>query len=130
FFLFIGFYISLTTLPIYILDDLKGSESQVGLIISVFAITAVTSWPFTGKWMGEIGCKKILMMSMVIFTVASALYFTADSLPMLLAVRLLHGAGLGMATTATGAIVADIVPAERRGEGEGYYAMFMTPPLN
>ncbi|AGX02686.1 MULTISPECIES: MFS transporter [Bacillus] len=125
FFLFIGFYILLTTLPIYILDDLKGSESQVGLIISVFLIAAVISRPFTGKWIDEIGRKKILMISMVIFTVASALYFTADSLPMLLAVRFLHGAGFGMATTATGAIVADIVPAERRGEGLGYYAMFM-----
>lgn len=59
------------------------------------------------------------------FAVSSLLYFWADSTPALLALRFLHGVGFGMATTATGAIVADIVPNERRGEGLGYYAMFM-----
>jgi predicted MFS family arabinose efflux permease len=60
-----------------------------------------------------------------VFAVSSLLYFWADSTPALLALRFLHGIGFGMATTATGAIVADLVPNERRGEGLGYYAMFM-----
>lgn len=125
FFLFMGFYVLLTTLPLYILDDLKGDETQVGLIISVFLIAAVISRPFTGKWIDEVGRRKILLASLIVFAVSSLLYFWADSMPALLALRFLHGAGFGMATTATGAIVADIVPNERRGEGLGYYAMFM-----
>ncbi|MBX9975499.1 MFS transporter [Cytobacillus firmus] len=125
FFLFMGFYVLLTTLPLYILDDLKGDETQVGLIISVFLIAAVISRPFTGKWIDEVGRRKILIASLIVFAVSSLLYFWADSTPALLALRFLHGVGFGMATTATGAIVADIVPNERRGEGLGYYAMFM-----
>ncbi|MGV3265061.1 MFS transporter [Cytobacillus pseudoceanisediminis] len=125
FFLFMGFYVLLTTLPLYILDDLKGDETQVGLIISVFLIAAVISRPFTGKWIDEVGRRKILVASLIVFAVSSLLYFWADSTPALLALRFLHGVGFGMATTATGAIVADIVPNERRGEGLGYYAMFM-----
>ncbi|MDF2038092.1 MFS transporter [Cytobacillus oceanisediminis] len=125
FFLFMGFYVLLTTLPLYILDELKGDETQVGLIISVFLIAAVISRPFTGKWIDEVGRRKILLASLIVFAVSSLLYFWADSTPALLALRFLHGIGFGMATTATGAIVADIVPNERRGEGLGYYAMFM-----
>ncbi|KAF0821667.1 MFS transporter [Cytobacillus firmus] len=125
FFLFMGFYVLLTTLPLYILDDLKGDETQVGLIISVFLIAAVISRPFTGKWIDEVGRRKILLASLIVFAVSSLLYFWADTMPALLALRFLHGAGFGMATTATGAIVAEIVPDERRGEGLGYYAMFM-----
>jgi MFS family permease len=125
FFLFMGFYILLTTLPLYILEDLRGDETQVGLIISVFLIAAVISRPFTGKWLDELGRRKILLASLLVFAVSSPLYFWADSTPALLALRFLHGIGFGMATTATGAIVADIVPNERRGEGLGYYAMFM-----
>lgn len=125
FFLFMGFYVLLTTLPLYILDDLNGDETQVGLIISVFLIAAVISRPFTGKWIDEVGRRKILLASLIVFAVSSLLYFWADSTPALLALRFLHGVGFGMATTATGAIVADIVPNERRGEGLGYYAMFM-----
>jgi MFS family permease len=125
FFLFMGFYVLLTTLPLYILDDLKGDKTQVGLIISVFLIAAVISRPFTGKWIDEVGRRKILLASLIVFAVSSLLYFWADTMPALLALRFLHGAGFGMATTATGAIVAEIVPDERRGEGLGYYAMFM-----
>ncbi|PAE24704.1 MFS transporter [Bacillus sp. 7894-2] len=125
FFLFMGFYVLLTTLPLYILDDLKGDETQVGLIISVFLIAAVISRPFTGKWIDEVGRRKILLASLIVFAVSSLLYFWADTMPALLALRFLHGVGFGMATTATGAIVAEIVPDERRGEGLGYYAMFM-----
>ncbi|WP_404323506.1 MFS transporter [Cytobacillus firmus] len=125
FFLFMGFYVLLTTLPLYILDDLKGDETQVGLIISAFLIAAVISRPFTGKWIDEVGRRKILLASLIVFAVSSLLYFWADTMPALLALRFLHGAGFGMATTATGAIVAEIVPDERRGEGLGYYAMFM-----
>ncbi|MGY6209366.1 MFS transporter [Cytobacillus firmus] len=125
FFLFMGFYVLLTTLPLYILDDLNGDETQVGLIISVFLIAAVISRPFTGKWIDEVGRRKILLASLIVFAVSSLLYFWADTMPALLALRFLHGAGFGMATTATGAIVAEIVPDERRGEGLGYYAMFM-----
>lgn len=125
FFLFMGFYILLTALPLYVLDDLKGNETQVGLIISVFLIAAVISRPFTGKWIDELGRRKILLTSLLVFAVSSLLYFWADSLPFLLTLRFIHGVGFGMVTTATGAIVAEIVPNERRGEGLGYYAMFM-----
>ncbi|MCM3707653.1 MFS transporter [Cytobacillus firmus] len=125
FFLFMGFYVLLTTLPLYILDDLKGDETQVGLIISVFLIAAVISRPFTGKWIDEVGRRKILLASLIVFAVSSLLYFWADTMPALLALRFLHGVGFGMATTATGAIVAEIVPDGRRGEGLSYYAMFM-----
>jgi MFS family permease len=36
---------------------------------------------------------------------------------------LLHGVGFGMATTAVGAIVVDLIPSSRRGEGMGYFVM-------
>lgn len=125
FFLFIGFYILLTTLPIYVLEDLHGDETEVGLIVSVFLIAAVLCRPFTGKWVDELGRKKILLIAMCIFSISSFFYFWADSLPLLLGIRFLHGIGFGMATTATGAIVADIIPNERKGEGLGYYSTFM-----
>ncbi|MED3573048.1 MFS transporter [Cytobacillus praedii] len=124
-FLFLVFYILLTTLPIYVLDELHGNETQVGLIVAVFLIAAVLCRPFTGKWIDTIGRKKILLSSVIIFSFASFLYTWTDSIPLLLGLRFLHGIGFGMATTATGAIIADIVPNERKGEGLGYYALFM-----
>lgn len=40
--------------------------------------------------------------------------------------RFLNGASMGAASTATGTIVAKIIPNERRGEGTGYYALSTT----
>ncbi|MFC5731812.1 MFS transporter [Cytobacillus gottheilii] len=125
FFLFIGFYILLTALPLYVLDDLHGTEADVGLVTACFLISAVLCRPFTGKWINGIGRKKLLLISLCIFFISSFLYLLADSIPFLLALRFIHGIGFGVATTATGTIVADVIPDERKGEGLGYYALFM-----
>ncbi|MFE4425465.1 MFS transporter [Peribacillus butanolivorans] len=47
----------------------------------------------------------------------------AQSITTLLIVHFFHGIGFGMATTATGAIVADLIPESRKGEGMGYYGL-------
>lgn len=125
FFLFVTFYFLLATLPIYALKDLHAHESQAGLIVTVFLISAIIIRPLAGKWMETFGKQLILISSLLLFFIASIFYMMADSTMSLLILRFFHGIGFGMATTAAGAIVADIIPDSRRGEGMGYYAMAM-----
>lgn len=125
FFLFLVFYYLLVSLPIYVIQDLHGSASKIGLVVTVFLISAIIIRPFAGQWIGKVGEKVILMASVVIFTVATAFYFVPHTLTGLLILRFFHGIGFGMATTAVGTIVAEIIPDTRRGEGMGYYAMSM-----
>jgi predicted MFS family arabinose efflux permease len=54
------------------------------------------------------------------------LYFAARSTALLLLIRFLHGVSFGVTTTATGTIVARLVPRERYGEGIGYYSLSQT----
>lgn len=58
--------------------------------------------------------------------VTTVFYFFINSLAILILIRILHGAASGVTSTATGTIVADIIPHERRGEGIGYYALSTT----
>ena len=44
----------------------------------------------------------------------------------LLFTRFVHGLGMGLSSTATGTIVAQVIPAARKGEGIGYYSMSST----
>ena len=125
FFLFLNFYILLVTLPIYTLDELHGNEKEIGLIVAIFLVSAVLCRPFSGRWIESLGRKKILLISMILFFIATPFYFLANSFMFLLGLRLFHGIGFGMATTVTGTIAADIVPDQRRGEGMGYFATFM-----
>lgn len=125
FFVFVIFYMLTVTLPVYVADELQGGGQDIGLVITVFVLSAIVFRPFSGKWLDTFGPKKILIIGASIFLSGSILYLFVESPLVLLVIRVIHGAGFGMATTATGAIAAAIIPAERRGEGMGYYATFM-----
>lgn len=123
FFLFLTFYVLMVTLTIYTMDNFHSSQAQAGLASSIFVLGAVLVRPIAGKKIDQIGRRKMLLGSLVLFLVASIFYLQVDSLSLLFIDRLIHGISFGLATTATGTIAADIIPNERRGEGTGYYAM-------
>ena len=123
FFLFLTFYVLLVTLPIYAIQEFHSNASQAGLMTTVFLLSAIISRPLAGQWLEKAGHKKVLLISLIIFSVASLFYFFPKTIIGFLAVRLLHGVGFGMATTSVGAIVADLIPISRRGEGMGYFIM-------
>ncbi|MBI0577495.1 MFS transporter [Neobacillus cucumis] len=123
FFLFLTFYILLVTLPIFALKEFHSSASQAGLMTTVFLLSAIISRPLAGQWLERAGSKKVLLTALIIFAGASLFYFFPKSITGFLVIRLLHGVGFGMATTAAGTIVADLIPSSRRGEGMGYFVM-------
>ena len=123
FFLFLTFYILLVTLPIFALQEFDSNASQAGLMTTVFLLSAIVSRPLAGQWLERASNKKVLLTALIIFAAASLLYFFPKTVTGFLVIRLLHGIGFGMATTAVGAIVADLIPSSRRGEGMGYFVM-------
>lgn len=68
----------------------------------------------------------MLHAGLIFFILISFLYFIKVGITFLLITRLLHGIALGMASTATGTIVAEVIPQVRRGEGISYYSMSIT----
>lgn len=122
-FLFLTFYFLLVTLPIYSLQQLHSNASGAGLMVTVFLISAIISRPIAGKWIERSGPRMVLLTALLVFFGASLFYFFPKTLLGFLFVRFLHGIGFGMATTVTGAIVANIIPTSRRGEGMGYFIM-------
>lgn len=123
--LFTVFYTLLTTLPIYVIDDLGGSESQAGLVATFMLISAIVIRPFSAKIIDIVGKKKVLVFSVLFFFLMTISYLFAYNFIILSIIRLIHGISFGFMTTISGVIVADIVPEKRRGEGMGYFAMAM-----
>lgn len=123
FLVFTTFFYLLVTLPIYALQELHGAESEVGLITAVFLIASILIRPFAGKWIEKAGKYIVFISSLIVLFAASILYFISQSIVSLLILRFFHGIGFGMATTATGTIVADLIPETRKGEGMGYYGL-------
>ncbi len=64
------------------------------------------------------------MIGTAICLLAMGSYLFASTVFLLLAVRILHGAGFGITTTTYGTVVSDLIPQARRGEGMGYFGLF------
>ncbi|MDO3412286.1 MFS transporter [Saccharibacillus sp. CPCC 101409] len=126
FFIFINFYILAVTLPAYALEHLNAAKGGIGLVTTVFVIAAVIFRPLTGKWLDEIDRKKLLVFSVSMFAVCSLFYLWVPSYALLLLLRFVHGISFGIAATTTSTVVLDLIPRERKGEGIGYFTLFMS----
>ena len=126
FFLYLVFYLLLVTMSVFAVEQYGVSESQAGLVTGIFVIGTLFGRLGFGRLITSIGNKKMLYFGLSFFILTSLLYFVNGGINFLLVTRLLHGIALGAASTATGTIVAEIIPPERNGEGIGFYSMSIT----
>jgi MFS family permease len=117
FLFFSSFNMVIPELPAYITR--LGGEEYKGLLIALFTLTAGLSRPFSGKFSDKIGRISVMVFGAVICFVCGFLYTFVTTVTGLLLLRLLHGFSTGFQPTGTSAYVADIVPANRRGEAIG-----------
>ncbi|MFJ7736253.1 MFS transporter [Lysinibacillus sp. NPDC097287] len=117
------FFLLMVTIAGYAVDEFGASTSTAGLVSSIFIIGTLFGRLGGGRVIGEWGSKKTLFYGLLLFAISTMMYFAAVNLPLLMANRLLQGIALGLASTATGTIIAQILPPERRGEGIGYYSL-------
>lgn len=105
-------------LPAY-LTSLNGGE-HMGLIISLFTLTALISRPFSGKLADSVGRIPVIVFGGAVCTICSFLYPVFTSVFGFLLLRLVHGFSTGFTPTGQSAYVSDVIPAERRGEAMGW----------
>jgi MFS family permease len=126
FFLYFTFYLLMVSITVFATDRFHATPSTAGLASGIFIIGTLVARLFSGKYIDQVGWKKTLYIGFVFFLATTCLYLLVNNMQMLLINRFLNGAGLGIASTATGTIVSKIIPNERRGEGTGYYALSVT----
>ncbi len=108
-------------LPSFVLD-LHGSETDIGLVLGVFAFTALLSRPFAGRMVDKLGCKVVALAGCLVYAIAPLLYIVSTSVPVLIVVRMFHGLGISFFGTAGTTWVANMVPPTRRAEAMGLYS--------
>jgi len=125
-FVYLAYYLLMVTIALYAMDNLQASPSEAGLASGIFIVGALVARIFAGRAIDRVGRKKTLYIGLISFLATTLLYFCVNNLMFLIVIRFLHGAGFGISATATGTIIASIIPNERRGEGISYYAMSVT----
>lgn len=103
-----------------------GGEDQKGLIISLFTISAGISRPFSGKLADKIGRKKVMIVGVIVSFVVSLLYPLTISVLFFLFLRFLHGFSTGFTPTGATALVTDLLPPDKRGQGMGIWGTFIS----
>ncbi|MBE8968454.1 MFS transporter [Nostocales cyanobacterium LEGE 12452] len=112
----------LPTLPLYI-DDVGASKQEIGLVMGSFAIGLLLSRPMLGRLADERSRKIVLVIGTIVAAIAPFGYLATKSIWLLILVRIFHGISIAAFTTGYSALVADLAPAETRGEIIGYMTL-------
>jgi MFS family permease len=125
FFSLLGIGASLATVPFFVLRRLDGGNVAAGAAVAALSVAVVVARPAAGRLADRHGYKVVMLCGTVICVLAGLGYYTADSLGVLVAIRLLHGAGEGTVYTAGAAWLVSLCPANRRGRVVGLYGICM-----
>ncbi|MEH7276328.1 MFS transporter [Neobacillus vireti] len=117
------YFLLIVTIGGYAVEQFHASTSVAGLVSSIFIIGSLVGRLLTGRMIEGTGSKKTLVIGLILVILASGFYFVTLNLPLLLINRLFHGVAVGVASTATGTIIAQSVPKSRRGEGIGFFSL-------
>lgn len=121
----LGVGASLATVPFFVLHRLHGSNVEAGAAVAALSVAVVVARPVAGRLADSHGYKLLMLCGTVAAALAGLGYYGAVSLPVLLAVRIVQGAGEGAVYTAGAAWLVAICPPERRGRVVGLYGIYM-----
>lgn len=98
--------------------ELGASTADVGWVLTAYLISAAILTPVFGRLGDMYGKKKLLVVALALFAVGSVVGALAPSIWVLVAARVIQGAGGGIFPLCYG-IIGDTFPVEKRGGALG-----------
>ncbi|PRI10188.1 DHA2 family efflux MFS transporter permease subunit [Leucobacter massiliensis] len=113
-----------TSMPI-IIADLRGDQAAFTWVITATMLASAISTPIWGK-LADLTSKKVLLqLSLIVFTLGSALAGMAQDPGMLIAFRVLQGIGAGGLGALGQIVLAEIISPRERGKYMGIMGAIM-----
>jgi len=124
-----GFYLLMPVVPLYAATSGAG-DVGAGLATGVMMLGTVLTELVMPRVLRRYSYRSVMALGLLLLGAPAALLALSPALPVVLAVCLVRGAGLGVLVVAGAALIAELVPAERRGEGLGIYGVAVgVPPI-
>ncbi len=114
----------LTGIQLFVKDELLGGEASVGLAVGAFSITAVLARPIVGRGVDQRGRKPFLYVGLTLLALSSLGFLVADSLPVIVALRLVQGVNGACVYTCVAAMATDLAPAAKRASAIARMSLF------
>lgn len=120
--LFLGMQMVNTLVAKYA-DYLGATATIVGLVSSLFALTALIFKVVSGPAIDSFNRKNILVAAIFVITISFFGFSISNNIEMLFVFRLLQGCGQAFTATCCLALAADSLPADKFGTGIGTFTL-------
>jgi MFS family permease len=122
-----SFYLLLAVSPMYAAAAGAGSAGA-GLVTGILLLGTVAAELASSALMKRFGYLPALAAGALLLGAPSLILLAPGSLTTMAVVSFVRGFGFGLGTVASGALTAELLPAERRGEGLGLYGAVDSAP--
>ncbi|TDU90963.1 putative MFS family arabinose efflux permease [Kribbella voronezhensis] len=123
----LSMYLLTSVVPLYLAANGAGGVGA-GLSTGAMMLSAVAVELLVPRMLGRFGYRGTLGLGLVLLGAPSLVLLLTASLPAVLAVCVVRGGGLAIMVVGAVALVADLIPAHRRGEGLGLYGVVVGVP--
>jgi predicted MFS family arabinose efflux permease len=106
-----------------LISNLGYHSTYAGVMVYAFSFASVLFRPFTGWLATLLPSRKTVGTCLAIFSLTCIVLYWSPPLWIVVVVRAIQGVIMCVYGTIFGALVADIIPAQRFSEGMGYYSM-------
>jgi DHA2 family multidrug resistance protein len=114
----------------HIAGDLSATIEEVTWVLTSYLVANAIVLPITGWLANHFGRKRLLMASVVGFTLSSFLCGIAPTLPLLVIFRILQGLCGGALQPISQAVLLEAFPPEGRGKAMGFWGLgIVTAPV-
>jgi DHA2 family multidrug resistance protein len=96
--------------------SLSATQDSINWVLTSYIVASAIALPISGWLADKVGRKRLLLISVVLFTVASMLCATATSLGEMVVFRALQGVGGAFIVPLAQATLFDINPREKHGQ--------------
>jgi len=104
-------------------DSLGAPSSMIGVITSIFTITALAIKPVSGPMIDTYQKKWVLFGAILIILSSFIIYSMAHSLRTVIIARLIHGVGMGFTASTCLSIASNALPEDKLAQGIGYFSL-------
>jgi MFS transporter, DHA2 family, multidrug resistance protein len=103
--------------------SLSSTQDQINWVLTSYIIATAIMMPLSGWLAGQFGRKRVFLVSIGVFTLASVLCGLAQTLPEMVVFRALQGLGGAALVPMSQAVLLDINPPEHHGRAMSVWGM-------
>ena len=122
-----SFYLLLSVVPVYATSEGVG-RNAAGLATGALMLSTVAAELVTPRLVDRLGYRSVLATALVLLGVPLLILPAVGGVTAIVAVCVVRGLGFGIVVVTIAALVATLVPSERRGAGLGLYGVIVGVP--